>query len=85
MFVYFYVKYPKARSCVLRGNLPSSVGGLDRWLCPSRLRLNTCVHACKLFSKGGGVALKLSGSCSCADIPALSSPRLGREVGENVK
>ena len=67
-------------SFLFLGNLPSSLGGLDHWLCLARPRLNTCIHACKLFSKDGGVALKFSGSCSSADIPALSSPRLGRAV-----
>ena len=61
------------------------MGGLDHWLCLARPRLNTCIHACKLFPKDGGVALKFSGSCSSADIPALSSPRLGRAVAENVR
>ena len=40
------------------------MGGLDRWLCLARLRLNTCVHTCKLFPRDGGAARRLIGSSS---------------------
>ena len=56
------------------GNLRSSAGGLDRWLCPTRFRLNTCVHTCKLFSKDEGAARKLSGSCSSGFVESSSWP-----------
>ena len=63
------------------GDLPSSVGGLDCWLCLARLRLNTCLHICRLFSQMEVLCGSLMGRAQVAS----SSPRLGREAGENVR